>query len=37
MGAIAQYAFLDVWKNADEGLASVEDAKARLAKLKPSP
>ena len=26
--------FLDVWKNADEGLALVEDAKARLVKLK---
>jgi len=33
--AIAQYEiFLDIWKNADEGLESVEDAKARLAKLK---
>jgi len=33
--AIAQYeTFLDIWKNADEGLKSVEDAKERLAKLK---
>jgi tetratricopeptide (TPR) repeat protein len=33
--AIAQYeTFLEIWKNADEGLKSVEDAKARLAKLK---
>jgi serine/threonine protein kinase len=33
--AIEQYEiFLDIWKNADEGLKSVEDAKERLAKLK---
>ncbi|MCH7948431.1 MAG: tetratricopeptide repeat protein, partial [candidate division Zixibacteria bacterium] len=33
--AVQQYeTFLDIWKNADEGLASVEDAKERLAKLK---
>jgi len=33
--AIEQYEiFLDIWKNADEGLESVEDAKARLARLK---
>lgn len=35
--AIEQYeTFLDIWKNSDEGLESVEDAKQRLAKLKES-
>jgi tetratricopeptide (TPR) repeat protein len=35
--AIEQYeTFLDIWKNADEGLSSVEDAKQKLAKLKES-
>jgi hypothetical protein len=33
--AIEQYEiFLDIWMNADPGLESVEDAKARLARLK---
>jgi serine/threonine protein kinase/tetratricopeptide (TPR) repeat protein len=33
--AIAQYeTFLDIWKNADEGLKMVVDAKERLARLK---
>ena len=33
--AIQQYEkLLEVWKDADEGLESVEDAKERLAKLK---
>jgi serine/threonine protein kinase/tetratricopeptide (TPR) repeat protein len=33
--AIEQYeTFLDIWKQADEGLQSVEDAKSKLAKLK---
>jgi serine/threonine protein kinase/Flp pilus assembly protein TadD len=35
--AIAQYeTFLDIWKNADSGLTAVEDAKARVARLKTS-
>ncbi len=35
--AVEQYeAFLNIWKNADEELESVEDAKERLAKLKSS-
>jgi tetratricopeptide (TPR) repeat protein len=33
--AIAQYeTFLDIWKNADEGIPSVEDARTRLTRLK---
>ena len=33
--AIEQYeTFLDIWKDADARLESVEDAKARLARLK---
>ena len=33
--AIEQYeTFLDIWKNADDGLKSVEDAKLRLVRLK---
>ena len=33
--AIKQYeTFLDIWRNADEGIKIIEDAKERLAKLK---
>ena len=33
--AIEQYeTFLDIWKDADPGIASVEDANARLSRLK---
>ncbi len=33
--AIAQYEiFLDIWRNADDGIKMIEDAKERLAKLK---
>ena len=33
--AIEQYEiFLDIWKNADEGLESVEDTKVRLTRLR---
>ncbi|MDH3937842.1 MAG: tetratricopeptide repeat protein, partial [candidate division Zixibacteria bacterium] len=36
--AIAQYeTFLDIWKDADDGLTQVKDAKERLAKLKSTP
>ena len=36
--AVQQYeTFLDIWKDADSGLAAVEDAKARLARLKTAP
>ncbi len=35
--AMAQYgAFLDIWRDADDGIKMIEDAKARLAKLKAS-